>query len=201
MNQKRPLFNLLVATSALGLFSIVGCNETLPETFGVAPDQVTQPKIPKAQPKAQPKEPSIKVPRLITLELAGVAKPVRSEEGFAYFISEVADGQSVLRFTSYQDGQPTEHPKIMIRAKIDGTRIDDTIGQEVSARIFLQRKSNGPIMHTADGAPATIKLNALQGGWIGGVITSGVLIDTESGLPHRVTGKFGAKVQGAAASE
>ena len=189
--------HITVLTSLLVVAS--GCDKSLEESFGVS---TPEPKKPKQQPAAPPpRKPSVEVSRKITLEIAGEKKPVSTAAGFAWFAPQVLGGPSVVRVTSYPQPDKEQFPSVLIWAKVEGGRIDAVVGQQVQARIFIQRNPSGPVLQTADGEPATVQFTTLQDGWLGGKIVSGTLIHSETQQPHNVSGQFGGKVMKPGAGE
>ena len=119
-----------------------------------------------------------------------MSPPVKTRACYASLIRVDAQRPAVLQLTSYESPEAETFPATFFRATLPVNSPAELAGQTVPVQAFVQAEANGPVWHTRQDELLQLQVVEVDEQRIVGRIVGGKLVDSASGKPTDVTGKF-----------
>ena len=178
----------------------VGCSkEDLTGTLDKAKSAVTE-NAAKAKEAVQAKVESTTETVQEQLNLAGsieltAGEIVKTDACYASFIRQGAGRPNVLQLQSYRDAEREAFPSVFLQVQVQANSIAELVGEPLSARLFVQRDAQGPILFSDVTSPVQLTVTAFEEQLISVEINAGEVRDTSTGSLVPVSGKLTGVVQ------
>jgi len=135
-----------------------------------------------------------------TANLAGnieltLSPPVQAKACYASFYLVDADRPAVLQISTYPKADTETFPSVFMRALVQTNSAAELAGKTVSAEVFVQPNSEGPVWHSRGPGHVQLQIEEVSEDSIAGKILGGQLISTETGQPIDVTGTFSGSLR------
>lgn len=124
-----------------------------------------------------------------------LSPPVQAKACYASFYLVDADRPAVLQVASYPKASAETFPSVFMRALVETPTVADLTGKTVSAEVFVQTESDGPVWHSRGPGHIQMRIEEVSADSIAGKILGGQLISTETGRPIDVTGTFSGSLR------
>jgi hypothetical protein len=121
--------------------------------------------------------------------------PVQTKACYTKFFFVDADRPAVLQICSYPSAEAEKFPSVCMRALVQASSAAELAGKTVSAEVFVQPSSQGPVWHSRGPGHVQLQIEEVSDDSIAGKILGGQLVSTESGQPIDVTGTFSGSLR------
>jgi hypothetical protein len=124
-----------------------------------------------------------------------LSPPVQAKACYASFYLVDADRPAVLQIASYPKAETETFPSVFMRALVQAPSAADLTGKTVSAEVFVQQNSEGPVWHSRGPGHVQLQIEEVSDDSIAGKILGGQLVSTDTGQPIDVTGTFSGSLR------
>ena len=129
------------------------------------------------------------------LNLAGsfdltAGEPLKTNACYVSLIPQGAGRPTVLQLQSYRDADRDSPPFVFLQAHVQANSIADLVGEPLSARLFVQRDAQGPILFSDVSTPIEFEITSVEEQQVSAKLTNAVLRDTATGAEIPVTGSM-----------
>lgn len=182
----------MAISSPLLLFVLAGCEKAATEI----PKIETPPVVQQIQQQVNNTVETVKQ----TAQVAGklelnVGGPLQTGGSYARLIT-MGGRDSILQITSYNDVSNEQFPSVFVRGRVGATTAAHLLNKQMYAEVFVQRVANGPVLSTAPGRPAQLKISRVEGNVVTGEFLPGsTLIDSQTRTEVPVSGTFISTLQ------
>lgn len=129
------------------------------------------------------------------LNLAGrieltAGEPLQTDACYVRLIPQGSGRPTVLQWRSYRKADRESFPSVFLQAHVQANSLAELIGEPLSARMFVQRDPQGPILFSEVSTPIELKITAVEEQLVSAELISATLRDTATGAGIPVTGKL-----------
>ncbi|MDA1048885.1 MAG: hypothetical protein O3C40_00180 [Planctomycetota bacterium] len=131
------------------------------------------------------------------LNLAGsieltAGEPIKTDACYVRFMPQGAGRPAVLQLQSYRDADRESFPSVFLQAQVQANSLAELVGEPLSARMFVQREAQGPVLFSEISTPIEFKITSIEEQLVSAELTSAKLRETTTGAKIQVTGKLTA---------
>jgi hypothetical protein len=129
------------------------------------------------------------------LNLAGsfdltAGDPLKTKACYVSLIPQGSERPTILQLQSYRDIDSDSPPFVFLQAHVQANSLEDLVGEPLSARLFVQREAQGPILSSDESAPIEFKITSIEDTQVAFALGDAVLRDTSTGEEIPVTGSM-----------
>lgn len=116
--------------------------------------------------------------------------PVATQACYAQFIRQGSGRPNVLQLQSYRSAENESFPSVFLQAQVQADSANELVGQIVSARLFVQPQTDGPLWYSAIGNPVELKVVSVEESLLTAELAGGSLRSTAGGADVAASGTF-----------
>ena len=129
------------------------------------------------------------------LNLAGrfeltAGEPLMTDACYVRVIAPGTGRPTILQLQSYRDAERESFPSVFLQAQLQANSLAELVGEPLSARLFIQREPEGPILFSEISTPITLTITSLENQLVSAELTGAALRDTSTGGDIPVTGNL-----------
>jgi hypothetical protein len=179
------------ATILLVCVSISGCGEDtkLPDAVTAPVQQMQQQVQKKVDQGVETVKQQVNLAGSIELSLK---EPLSINACYAALAVLPEPRQSVLQLTSYKTVDQEAFPSVFVRAPVQAEAPAELAGKTLSAQLFVQPASDGPVWHSKASEPVELTVSKVEQQVLTVELSRGTLVNTETDETIEVTGTFTA---------